>query len=1087
MDFYDVLAQVIELLQREGRVSYRVLKRQFSLDDDFVEALKEELIYSKRLAVDEDSRVLVWADEARETAASNLPPARSEQESAIQKERFANSAAPTPDPSTPDAERRQLTVMFCDLAGSTQLSGQLDPEDLRDVIRAYQETAAGVIQRYEGHIAQYLGDGLLVYFGWPQAHEDDALRALHAGLGIVEAMTTTLNPLLEQDKGVELAVRIGIHTGPVVVGEMGGGRRHENLATGETVNIAARLEGLAASNTVVISDATYRLVQGYFACDDLGPHTLKGVATPMRTYRVHQATEVQGRLDVAMSRGLTPLVGREQEVGLLIERWAQVRDAQGQVILLSGEAGIGKSRLVQVLKEHLAEEPHVLLECRSSPYYHNSALYPITDLLHRVLQWYQEDTPEQRLEKLERALSQYRLSLDEAVPLFAPLMSIQLPEGRYPPLKWTPQRQRQKTLEAIVVMLLEQAERQPVLFILEDLHWTDPSTLEVLDLQIEHTPTASMMVLLTCRPEFEPPWELRPHLTPITLSRFTRSQVENMAERVTGGKRLPAEIVQHIVEKTDGVPLFVEELTKAILESGVLRDTHDQYELAGPVASLAIPTTLQDSLMARLDRLDTAKSAAQLGATIGREFSYELLHAVSPVDEKTLQGDLGRLVSAELVYQRGVGSQATYVFKHALIQDTAYQSLLRSTRQKIHQRIAQVLVEQFAETAETQPELLAHHYTEAGTHEQAVVYWQRAGDRAVARSSHTEAIGHFRMGLEVLTLLPNTPARDEYELKLQRALGASLIATKGYAAPEVEPPYTRARALCQLVGNTRQVFPVLFGLWGFHNVRVELQIARELAEQLLARAELEQDSTLLLQGRRTLGDTLYWLGEFRLALDHLEQGIALYDPQQHRDQALVYGQDPGQGLLVYAALVLWMLGYPEQARQRSEEAITITQGLSHPFSLAHALAVGTQVYIFRREWHTVQEWAEMLIALATEQGFAQWLAGGRRYQGMVWAIQGPRREEGIAQVLDIGLRGLGRGWVLAHLAQAYGMVGQADDEGLPLLAEGQAWIDKTGVRYYEAELYRVKGELLLSQSPDNQTEAETCFQQALSVARHQHA
>jgi class 3 adenylate cyclase len=515
MTFKEVLAQVIAWLQQEQRVSYRALKRQFALDDAYLEDLKDALLYAHPQVVEDQGRGLRWTGDAAATPAV--------------------SPAASPDtPQIPEAERRQLTVMFCDLADSTKLSGQLDPEDLRDVIRAYQETAAGVIQRYEGHIAQYLGDGLLVYFGWPQAHEDDAQRALHAGLGIVEAITTTLNPRLEREKGVQLAVRIGIHTGLVVIGVMGGSGRHENLALGETTNIASRLEGLAQPNTVVISDTTYRLVEGYFACDDLGTHTLKGVVTPMQTYRVRQATGIQGRLEVAIDRDLTPLVGREQEARLLHERWSQVKDGQGQVIVLSGEAGIGKSRLAQMLKDHVAEEPHTRLECRSSPYYQNTALYPITDWLQRTLQWQPDDSLqqrlerlEQRLERLEQMLRQYRLPLEETVPLFATLLSLPLSEDRYPPLQWTPQRRRQKTLETLLAMLFEQAEHQPVLFILEDLHWTDPSTLEWLGTLIKQAPIATLMLLLTCRPEFVSPWGQRSYLTPLALHRLSRAKARS--------------------------------------------------------------------------------------------------------------------------------------------------------------------------------------------------------------------------------------------------------------------------------------------------------------------------------------------------------------------------------------------------------------------------------------------------------------------------------------------------------------------------------------------------------------------------------
>jgi class 3 adenylate cyclase len=570
---------------------------------------------------------------------------------------------PPPGHGPPEAERRQLTVLFCDLVDSTPLSAQLDPEELREVVRAYQATCAEVIQRFDGHIAQYLGDGLLVYFGYPQAHEDDAQRAVRSGLGLVEAVGR-LKAALQQDRGIRLAVRVGIHTGLVVVGEIGGRGRRERLALGETPNLAARIQGLAEPDTVVISAATQRLVEGYVECRDLGPHALKGFATPVHAYHVLGESPAQSRLDVAAARGLTPLVGREQEAALLLERWAQVKDGMGQVVLLSGEAGIGKSRLVQVLKEYVVGRPHVRWECRCSPYYQHSALYPVIDVMQWTLQFERDDTPDQKLSKLEGALGQYGVALPEVVPLLASLLSLPLPH-RYPPLTLSPQRQRQKTQEAVLTVLLALASQQPLLLIVEDLHWIDPSTLELLSLLIDQVPTARMFALLTCRPEFRSPWPLRSHLTQLMLSRLPRSQVEVMVDHVAGGKALPPEVHQQVVAKTDGVPLFVEELTKMVLESGLLREREDHYELTGPLPPLAIPATLHDSLMARLDRLATVKEVAQLGAILGRAFPYELLQAVSPLDEGPLQHALERLVEAELLYQRGVPPQATYLFKHA--------------------------------------------------------------------------------------------------------------------------------------------------------------------------------------------------------------------------------------------------------------------------------------------------------------------------------------------------------------------------------------------------------------------------------------
>jgi class 3 adenylate cyclase/predicted ATPase len=1099
MDFYAVLERVLELLQQHKRVTYRALQRQFGLDEAYLEDLKAEIIEARQLAVDEGGRVLVWTGAAgmAPVSAVSLPQAVS-QPAAPEDSHARAAPAPTLGGAS-EAERRQLTVLFCDLVDSTTLARQLDPEDYREVVRAYQATCAAVIQRFDGYIAQYLGDGLLVYFGYPQAHEDDAQRAVRAGLEMLGALAA-LQPRLAADKGIRLAVRLGMHTGLVVVGAMGTGGRQEALALGDTPNIAARLQGLAAPDTVVVSDATWRLVQGYFACDALGPQLLKGVGTPVPAYRVLGPSGAQSRLDAASSRGLTPLVGREAEVALLRERWAQARDGLGQIVLLSGEAGIGKSRLVMALKQHVAGEPHTAWECRCSPYFQDSALYPLIDLSQRALQFGRDEAPEAKLQKIAAALGHYGLAQPETVALWATLLSVPLAEP-YPPLHLTPQRQKQKTLEAMVALLLAMAAEQPVLFIVEDVHWIDASTLEFLSLCIDQGPTARLLILLTCRPEFHAPWGFRAHLTPLTLNRLPRPQVLRLIGRVAGGKALPSEVVEQIVAKTDGVPLFVEELTKMVLESALLREGEGHYELAGPLPSLAIPATLHDSLMARLDRLTPVKAVAQLGATIGRTFAYELLQAVSPLDEATLQHGLRQLVDAELVYQRGVPPQATYTFKHALIQDAAYQSLLRSTRQQYHQRLAQVLEARFPETIETQPELVAHHYTEAGLGVQALDYWQRAGQRALERSAHVEAISHLTKGLEVLKTLPNTPERTQQELGLQLTLGIPLSATRGYATPEVAHIYTRARELCQGMGEgpdgpaptqsrqTPQLIPVLLGLWRFYLLRAELTKAREVAEQCLLLVQRVNDPARLIVAHDALGETLFFLGDFAQARTHLEQAVALYDPQRRRSHRAL--TDPGVASLSILAGTLWMLGYSDQALQRTTEALHLAEAIPHPHILASALVIAAHCHQYRRERQTVRERAEAVMALATEHGFPFWLAEATIFVGWAQAEQG-RGSEGIAQIHHglatrqaIGLE-LSQSAYIIMLAEAYANVGQPA-EGLAMLADALTRIETTGERWRAAELHRLRGGLLLALSTANHGEAETCFQQARALARHQQA
>ena len=784
-------------------------------------------------------------------------------------------------------------------------------------------------------------------------------------------------------------------------------------------------------------------------------------------------------------------MGRESEVTLLLERWEQVKAGQGQVILLSGDAGIGKSRLVQMLKDHVADEPHVRWECRSAEHYQNTALFPLVDLFQRTMRFEAQETPDTKLEKLEHALSQYRLPLEESVQLFAPLFSLPLPEDRYPSLNLSSQRQRQKTLETIITVLLELAERQPVLFIVEDLHWTDPTTLEWLNLLIDQTPTASILVLLTCRPHFQPAWHHHSYLTEITVNRLSHAQVEQIVTGISDGKIFPLEVIQQIIARTDGVPLFIEEMTKAILESDYLKDVDGHYERIGSFATFAIPATLQDSLMARLDRLVTAKAVAQYAAVIGRQFAYDLLSTVSQLDEATLQRELGRLVEAEIVYQRGVPPQATYVFKHALIQDAAYESLLRSTRQHYHQRIAQILEEKFPETTEGQPELLAYHCMEAGLTEQSATYWYKAAQSAIQRSAHVEAISHLRTGLALLQMQPKTLERVQREVDMLIALGASLIATKGYAAPEVGEIYTSARQLCEHLEDPYQLFPVVRGLWNYYQVRPELRMAHTLGEQLLTLTQQSQDTVMRVAAHRALGTTLFHLGAPASAHTHFTQGIALYDPQQHRASTFLHGEDAGVICLSRAAWTLWWLGYPDQGLARNDEAVTLAQQIAHPFSLSYASSHAAIFHQFRWEGRAAQERAEAALSLATQQGFPYWRAFSALLRG--WALMQQRQTQvGIEQIHQglTALRATGaeamQPYFLALLAEARGTQGEPE-EGLAVLAEALTLVNTTEERWYEPELYRLKGELLLQQNSDNQAEAEHCFHHALDIARNQQA
>jgi predicted ATPase/class 3 adenylate cyclase len=1080
MDFDAVLAQIRQLLHRQRRLSYRALRLRFQLDDESLAALKDELIYAERVARDEDDRVLVWVGEVGPTLEPTSPSSSPRQPESVPAE-----------PRAPEAERRQLTVLFCDLVDSTVLASQLDPEEWREVVRAYQATCAAVIQRYDGHIAQYLGDGLLVYFGYPQAHEDDAQRAVRAGLGMVTAIGQ-LNTRLGQERGISLFVRLGCHTGVVVVGEVGGGPRPEQLALGETPNVAARLQGIAAPNTLVISAATSQLLGGFFAYQSLGIPLLKGVPQPLEVYQVLYESMARSRLEAAGNTGLTPLVGRESEVALLRERWVQVKDGLGQVVLLSGEAGIGKSRLVQVLTEQVASEPQSwLTPCQCSPYYQNSALYPMIELLERVaLRFDREESSQQKLNKLEGFLVQYGLPLAEAVPLFAALLSLPLGPN-YVPLTLSPEQRKQHTLHALLTILLRIAAQQPVLFVMEDLHWVDPSTLEFLSLLVDQGPTARILALCTFRPDFSPPWTGRSHVTQVTLPRLPRRQAAEMTGRVAHGKVLPPEVVEQVVAKTDGVPLFVEELTKMVLESGLVQEQEARYALTGPLPPLAIPTTLHDSLMARLDRLASVKALAQLGATLGREFSYELLQAVSLWDEATMHRGLQQLVAAEFLYQQGLPPQATYRFKHALIQEAAYQSLLRSTRQRHHQRIAQVLEQQFSDTVATQPEMLAHHYTEAGLSTQAITYWQRAGERAVQRSAYVEAIAHVTRGLEVLTALPNTPERIQRELDLQLTLGLALMALKGFGAPEVEQTYTQAYKLCQQLQMdvSPHLLRVLYGLRRVYTHRGNLQKAQEISEQYLRLAHQLHDVHMQIDAYYSLGLSLIGRGDIIAGQAACEHGVTLDTrPLQGIAGSGRTATDPGVACRSYVSWSLWFRGYPEQALRKADETLTLAQALANPFVLSHTLVHIAWLHQYRGEIPAMRERIETAIALASEHAYIQQWAWGMMLRG--WAVTD--RAEGITQMrqgLDT-LFAIGtmawRPYFLALFAEVHAALGRLV-EGLEILDEALRLVETTGERLHEAELYRLKGELLLQDSPAQQEEAEENFHQALDVARRQEA
>ena len=971
------------------------------------------------------------------------------------------------------------------------MTGRLELEELRDVTHVYHDACAAIAQRFGAYIAERRGSRLLLYFGYPAAREDDAQRAVHAGLALLKALET-FKVQLAQEKSLQLAARLGIHTGLVVIEDQDGSRP-EPAIFGEPLTIAEQIRDVAPSGAVAISDATAHLAQGYFVCQDMGLHSLAGMPEPVRLFRVVEASGAQSRLEIVGSAELTPFVGRETEMSLLLDRWAQVQEGSGQVVLLSGEAGIGKSRLAQVMRERLPEHAYTLLDLRCSPSSQNSVLYPVIDFFHRrVLQWRQDDTPREKIKKLEIALAQYEIPLSETVPLLAALFSLPHPGDCYPPLQLTPPQQREKTLGAIVTVVLALAANQPVLLTVEDAHWVDPSTLELLTLLVDQTPATPIYTLLTCRPAFENPWGNRSYLTQITLSHLSRQQVEQMIAKVTRGKSLPAALLQRVVEQTDGVPLFIEEYTKSILEAGLVQDAGERYELTEPLPDLIVPATLHDSLMARLDRLGTAKSVAQLGAAIGRQFPYGLLRVVWQQDETLLQQELDRLVEAELVHQRGLRPQAVYVFKHALIQEAAYQSLLRRTRRRYHQQIAQVLDEQFPETAALQPELLAHHYTEAGLSERAVPYWQLAGELAVERSANAEAVNHFNMGLEALKNLPAALETIHQELTLQLALGAPLLMLKGHTSPEAEDVYNRAYELAHQLGETPQRFSALVGLWRLNLSYARLQKACNIGKQCLILAQNLRDQALLQESHLMLGSVALYMGELPKAQNHLEQGISLYDAGRLQTLAFSRATDPGVVCLSRLSWVLWILGYPDSALHSAHEAMRLAQQISHPYSIVFACFFAALIHQCRREIHNTQELSETVMKLSGDHGFILWSAEGLFLHGWALSQQASVKDgveqmhQGLLAMKTMGVE-VGQSSLLIMLVEVY--IGIGDIDAVKhLLSESYDLINKNDEYYYESEWYRVRGEMLLEEEMENnQHKAEEDFQYALDCARRRHS
>jgi class 3 adenylate cyclase/tetratricopeptide (TPR) repeat protein len=978
----------------------------------------------------------------------------------------------------PQAERRQLTVMFVDLVGSTALAARLDPEDMARVIRAYQDNCTEVVEVWGGHVAKYMGDGVLAYFGWPQAHEDEAERAVRAGLAIIAAL-----PGLETPAGERLAARVGIATGLVMVGELiGAGVAQEQTVVGETPNLAARLQALATPCGVVISQATRRLVGGLFELADLGPQRLKGFAEPLAAWRVEGEGRAEGRFEALHGERLTPLVGREHELGILLERWAWAKDGDGQMVLISGEPGIGKSRLIRALRERLGDEPYTPLSQYCSPYHTNSALYPVIGLLERAARLDREEPPEAQLSKLEAMLGRASDRPGEVVPLFAALLGVP-PGGRFPALALAPEVQKRRTLQALLDQLAGLAAQQPVLALYEDVHWIDPSTLEFLGMLVERIRQLAVLVLITFRPEFQPPWIGHAHVTALTMSRLGRRQGADLVARVTGEKPLPSEIIEQIVARTDGVPLFVEELTKTVLESGLLADAGDRYELLGPLPPLAIPTTLHDSLMARLDRLVPVKEVAQIGAVIGREFSHELLAAVASMSFDQLGSALEHLVSSELVFQRGTPPEAIYTFKHALIQDAAYQSLLKSKRQELHARIVAALEAHAGDGVPEQVEWLAHHALRGEVWDKALAYCRQAGEMATARSAHREAAVYFEQALGTLPHLPEERATHEQAIDLRLAL-RSVLLPSGDSARILEH-LREAEALAVALDDRRRLGHISgFLAVHFRNIGAYDQ-AIASAQRALTLATDSGDAAVHTLANLYLGAIYSAQGDYRRAIDCLRQTVVSLHEERRPER---FGQLnlPSVQSLAFLAMCHAELGTFAEGSALGEEGLRIAETVSHPSSLMWAAYGLGLLSLYQGDLHKALPLLEQARSICQEADLPLFSPRVAAALGAAYTLSG--------RVAD----------ALALLTQARKQTSRPEMAGfqalcsLPLseahmlagrLEEAHALAERTLAlaaahqeRGNEAYALRILGEIMALHQPSGHDQAEAFYRRALALA-----
>jgi class 3 adenylate cyclase/predicted ATPase len=1077
MDFVALVDEVIALLRQRGRVTYRTLQRQFQLDADTMADLLGELRYTHQEALREDEQGLIWTDEARPTPPAPARPAALGAQVPLTYTPAYLAEQILTSRSALEGERKQVTVLFADIKDSTELIRDLDPEAAQQLLDPALRAMMAAVHRYEGTVNQVLGDGIMALFGAPLAHEDHALRACYAALTMQTAMREHTETV-RRAHGIEMRIRVGVNSGEVVVRAIGNDLHMDYSAVGQTTHLAARMEQLATPGAIRLTAATLRLVEGLVQVQGLGPIPVRGMPEPVEVFELVGASTLRGRLQAAVARGLTRFVGREAELTAVRQALEQAGASHGQVVAVVGEAGVGKSRLVYECVHAHHTQGWRVLEIASVSYGKATPYFPVVDLLKRYVHIEDADEPRTVRARVTGQVLTLDETLQETIPALLWLLDALPDDSPFRTLE-APQR-RQRALEALKRVLLRESQVQPLLLVFEDLHWIDTETQALLDTLVDY------------RPEYQHGWGSKTYYTQVRLDPLPPASADALLQALLGDDPSLAALTQLLIARTEGNPFFLEESVRALVETAVLAGEPGAYRLTRPLLDIAVPATVQAVLAARIDRLPPdAKRLLQAAAVIGTEVPFPLLQTVADMAPETLHRSLAQLQGAEFLYETHLFPERVHTFKHALTQNVAYQSLLTSTRQQVHRQIAQAVETLFPETVETQPELLAHHYTEAALLEPAVAYWQRAGERALARSAHLEAVSHVTTGIELMTTLPATPARTQHALTLHLTLGAALQVTKGASAPEVEHAYTQARALCQQMGETPELVQVLFGLWRFYVVRQQLHTAREIAETLLRLAQRTNDPGLTVLAHLAVGSTLFWPGAFPAARQHVEEGIAYYTPEQRRAPVFRMGQDPGVNCRLYAALTLWLLGYPEQALARLHDALALAHALSHPYTLAWVWYSAALVSHLRRDVPAVHEQAEAAVTLSTEHGFPQWVAMGTIFRGWALAMQG-QGEEGMTQVRQgvAALRATGATLLVPFwctlLADVCAHLGHTED-ALQALAEAHTLVEQHDERWWEAEVCRLWGVLLLQQPGTPQAEAETWLQRALDVARRQEA